>query len=163
MASSTPKQEPSTTMSLSPSTRTRRLAAAAATLGMLAAPAGALAASSHPTADYLPAMGKGAKSPVAIHGGSAKAYVHTGGKLHTGQHLLPVKVSGKAHQGIKLHLTCPSGAITGWGYKGPDAFALNGHPFVGQHSLHVKVQAASDMNHDGRFTGTVYAFCEGGR
>ena len=26
-----------------------------------------------------------------------------------------------------------------------------------------KVRAAADLNHDGRFTGMVYAFCEGGR
>ena len=58
---------------------------------------------------------------------------------------------------------CPSGAVTGYGYKGADGLALNRTHLLGQHTTRPKVQAAFDVNHDGRFTGTVYAFCEGGR
>ena len=74
-----------------------------------------------------------------------------------------VRVNGPAHSGIRLRFTCPSGAVTGYGYKGADALAVNGTRILGQHTVRPKVQAATDLNHDGRFTGTVYAFCEGGR
>ena len=67
------------------------------------------------------------------------------------------------HPGIQLRFTCPSGAVTGYGYKGADALAVNDRPIVARHTVRPKVQAAADLNHDGRFTGTVYAFCEGGR
>jgi len=53
--------------------------------------------------------------------------------------------------------------VTGYGYKGADALAVNDRPIVARHTVRPKVQAAADLNHDGRFTGTVYAFCEGGR
>ena len=53
--------------------------------------------------------------------------------------------------------------MTGYGYKGADALAVNDRPIVARHTVRPKVQAAADLNHDGRFTGTVYAFCEGGR
>ena len=41
--------------------------------------------------------------------------------------------------------------------------AVNGGPILSRHTVRPKVRAAADLNHDGRFTGTVYAFCEGGR
>jgi len=129
--------------------------------GLAFAPTAALAASGQ-SAHYLPTMKPPATSPVAIHGSSPKAYVKTADKLHRGQALMPVKVSGPAHSGIQLRFTCPSGAVTGYGYKGADGLAVNGRRIFGQHTVRPKVQASADRNHDGRFTGTVYAFCEGG-
>ena len=103
-----------------------------------------------------------AASPVAIHGSSPKAVVKTGERLHRGESLLRVRVNTPAHSGLRLRFTRPSGAVTGDGYEGADALALNGRRVRSQHTVRPKVQAAADLNHDGRFTGTVYAFCEGG-
>ena len=140
----------------------RTLLTTAVLAGTLAAPAAALAAAGQ-SADYLATLHAPARTPVAIHGDSPKAFLHTGDRLHRGQSLMRVRVNGPAHSGIRLRFTCPSGAVTGYGYKGGDALALNGRRLLSQHTTRPKVQAASDVNHDGRFTGTVYAFCEGGR
>ena len=130
----------------------------------LAAPAAALAgAGAGQSAHYLPTLRPPAASPVAIHGGDPHAFLHTGERLHRGQSLMSVRVDGPRHSGIQLRFTCPSGAVTGYGYKGADALAVNGGPILSRHTVRPKVQAAADLNHDGRFTGTVYAFCEGGR
>jgi len=130
--------------------------------GTLAAPAAAVAGAGQ-SADYLPTLRAPERTPVAVHGDSPKAFLHTGERLHRGQSLMRVRVNGPAHSGIRLRFTCPSGAVTGYGYKGADGLALNGTRLLGQHTTRPKVQAAFDLNHDGRFTGTVYAFCEGGR
>jgi hypothetical protein len=129
---------------------------------LASAPAAALAAGGQ-SAHYLPTLRAPATSPVAIHGDDPKAFVHTGDRLHRGQSLMRVRVNTPEHSGLKLRFTCPSGAVTGYGYKGADALALNGKRIFSQHTVRPKVQAAADLNHDGRFTGTVYAFCEGGR
>jgi hypothetical protein len=115
------------------------------------------------SAQHLPTLTPPATSPVAIHGGDPKAFVHTGDKLRRGQALMRVRVNTPAHSGLQLRFTCPSGAVTGYGYKGADALAINGTRILSRRTVRPKVQAASDRNHDGRFTGTVYAFCEGGR
>ncbi len=128
----------------------------------LATPAAALAGAGQ-SARYLPTLRAPASSPVAIHGTEPKAFVKAGDKLQRGQSLMRVRVNGPAHSGIRLRFTCPSGAVTGYGYKGADALAVNGTRILSQHTVRPKVQAATDLNHDGRFTGTVYAFCEGGR
>jgi len=133
-----------------------------AALGALAAPAAALAGPGQ-SATYLTTMTPPAASPVAIHGTSPKAFVKTGERLHRGESLMRVRVNTQAHSGLKLRFTCPSGAVTGYGYKGADALAINGRPLFSQHTVRPKVQAAADLDHDGRFTGTVYALCEGGR
>jgi hypothetical protein len=129
--------------------------------GVLVAPAAALAGAGQ-SAHYLPTLTAPAKSPVAIHGGDPKAFLHTGERLHRGQALMRVRVNTPAHSGLKLRFTCPSGAVTGYGYSGADALAVNGRPILSRHTVRPKVQAADDLNHDGRFTGTIYAFCEGG-
>jgi hypothetical protein len=130
--------------------------------GALAAPAAALAAGGQ-SAHYLPTLRAPATSPVAIHGDDPKAFVHTGDRLQRGQLLMRVRVNTPAHSGLKLRFTCPSGAVTGYGYAGADALAINGTRILSRHTVRPKVQAAFDRNHNGRFTGTVYAFCEGGR
>ena len=140
----------------------RAIVTTAVLAGALAAPAAALAGAGQ-SADYLPTLRAPAASPVAIHGGFPKAFLHTGERLHRGQSLMRVRVNGPAHSGIQLRFTCPSGAVTGYGYKGADALAVNGRRIMSQHTVRPKVQAAFDRNHDGRFTGVVYAFCEGGR
>jgi hypothetical protein len=130
----------------------------------LVTPAAALAgAGAGQSAHYLPTLRPPAASPVAIHGDDPHAFLHTGERLHRGQSLMRVRVDGPQHSGIQLRFTCPSGAVTGYGYKGADALAVNGRPILSRHTVRPKVQAAADLNHDGRFTGTVYAFCEGGR
>jgi hypothetical protein len=129
--------------------------------GALATPAAALAGAGQ-SAHYLTTLKAPAASPVAIHGSEAKAFVHAGDHLQRGQSLMRVRVNTPAHSGLKLRFTCPSGAVTGYGYKGADALAVNGTRLLSQHTVRPKVQAAADRNHDGRFTGTVYAFCEGG-
>jgi hypothetical protein len=140
----------------------RTLLAATALAGVLAAPAVSLGAAGQ-TAAYLTALKAPAKTPVAIYGTAPAAFEHTGDKLQSGQSLMPVRVSGPAHSGIQLRFTCSSGAVTGYGYKGADELAINGRKLLGQHTVRPKVQAGVDVNHDGRLTGTVYAFCEGGR
>ena len=115
------------------------------------------------SAHYLPTLTPPAKTPVALHGGDPKAFMHAGDRLQRGQALMRVRVNTPAHSGLRLRFTCPGGAVTGYGYKGADALAINGQRILSQHTVRPKVQAASDRNHDGRFTGTVYAFCEGGR
>jgi hypothetical protein len=130
--------------------------------GALAAPAAALAGAGQ-SAHYLPTLRAPTASPVAIHGGDPKAFVHTGDRLQRGQALMRVRVVTPAHSGLRLHFTCPSGAVTGYGYEGADALAINGTRILSQHTVRPKVQAASDRNHDGRLAGTVFAFCEGGR
>ena len=140
----------------------RAILTTAVLAGALAAPAAALAGAGQ-SADYLSAPKAPARTPVAIHDDSPKAFVHTGDRLQRGQSLMRIRVNGPAHSGVKLRFTCPSGAVTGYGYKGADGLALNGTHLLGQHTTRPKVQAAFDVNHDGRFTGTVYAFCEGGR
>jgi hypothetical protein len=139
----------------------RTILTTAVLAGALAAPAAALAGAGQ-SAHYLTTLEAPAASPVAIHGGSPKAFVHTGDHLQRGQSLMRVRVNTPAHSGLKLRLTCPSGAVTGYGYKGADALAVNGTRLLSRHTVRPKVQAAADLNHDGRFTGTVYAFCEGG-
>ena len=74
-----------------------------------------------------------------------------------------VRVAGPRHSGIHLRFTGPSGAVTGYGYKGADALAVKGGRSLSQHTVSLKVQAEPDLHHDGLFTGTVYASCEGGR
>jgi hypothetical protein len=140
----------------------RTILTAVAVAGALATPAAALAAAGQ-SAHHLPTLTAPARSPVAIHDTKPKALVKTGQRLQRGQALMRVRVNGPAHSGIQLRFTCPSGAVTGYGYKGGDALALNGKRIFAQHTVRPKVQAAADLNHDGRFTGTVYAFCEGGR
>jgi hypothetical protein len=130
--------------------------------GALAAPAAALAGAGQ-SAHYLTTLRAPAKTPVAIHGTEAKAFMQTGDRLHRGQALMRVRVNTPAHSGLRLRFTCPRGAVSGYGYKGADALAINGRRILSRHTVRPKVQAASDLNHDGRFTGTVYAFCEGGR
>ena len=140
----------------------RAILTTAVLTGALATPAAALAGAGQ-SAHYLTTLKPPAASPVAIHGTAAKAFVETGQRLQRGQALMRVRVNGPAHSGTRLRFTCPSGAGTGYGYKGADALAVNGTRILSQHTVRPKVQAASDRNHDGRFTGTVYAFCEGGR
>ena len=82
---------------------------------------------------YLPTLRAPAASPVAIHGGDPHAFLHTGERLHRGQSLMRVRVDGPQHSGIQLRFTCPSGAVTGYGYKGADALAVNGRPILSQH------------------------------
>jgi hypothetical protein len=41
--------------------------------------------------------------------------------------------------GFQLRFTCPSGAVTGYGYKGADALGLNGHNLLGQHTTRPRV------------------------
>jgi len=130
--------------------------------GTLAAPAAALAGADQ-SAHYLTTLKPPANTPVAIHGSEPKAFMHTGDRLQRGQALMRVRVNTPAHSGLPLRLTCPGGAVTGYGYKGADALAINGQRILSQHTVRPKIQAAADLNHDGRFTGTVYAFCEGGR
>jgi hypothetical protein len=139
----------------------RTILTTAVLAGALATPAAALAGAGQ-SAHYLTTLKAPAAAPVAIHGTEAKAFLKTGQRLHRGQSLMRVRVNGPAHSGIQLRFTCPSGAVTGYGYKGADALAINGTRILSQHTVRPKVQAASDLNHDGRFTGTVYAFCEGG-
>ena len=131
----------------------------AATLG---AAAGTATAGSH-SADDLSSLRAPATSPATIHGTEPKAIVKKGQKLGKGQSLLRVRVSGPAKEGTQLELTCPSGFVTGYGYRGPDTLAVNGRRILSRNTVRPKVQAASDRNGDGRFTGIVYAFCEGGR
>jgi hypothetical protein len=138
----------------------RTLPPLAGVAALLAGPAVASAGSGQ-SAEYLPTLGAPGPSPVAIYGGSPKAILHTGGKLHTGEWLMRVKVDGPAHSGIQLRLTCPSGSVVGYGYAGPDGLAVNGKDIAGRHAVRPKVQASVDLNKDGRFTGTVYALCEG--
>jgi hypothetical protein len=140
----------------------RTILTTAVLAGALATPAAALAGAGQ-SAHYLTTLEPPAATPVAIHGTEAKAFLKAGQRLERGQALMRVRVNGPAHSGIRLRFTCPSGAVTGYGYKGADALAVNGKRILGQHTVRPKVQAASDLNHDGRFTGTVYAFCEGGR
>jgi hypothetical protein len=140
----------------------RTILTTAVLAGALATPAAALAGAGQ-SAHYLTTLKPPAATPVAIHGTEAKAFLKAGQRLERGQALMRVRVNGPAHSGIRLRFTCPSGAVTGYGYKGADALAVNGKRILGQHTVRPKVQAASDLNHDGRFTGTVYAFCEGGR
>jgi hypothetical protein len=140
----------------------RTILSTAILAGALATPAAALAAAGQ-SAHHLTTLKPPAASPVAVHGTSPKAFSKTGQRLQRGQALMRVRVNGPAHSGIQLRFTCPSGAVTGYGYKGADALAVNGKRLLGQHTVRPKVQAAADLNHDGRFTGTVYAFCEGGR
>ena len=141
----------------------RTLLTTAVVAGALATPAAALAgAGAGQSVHHLPTLTPPAASPVAIHGGDPHAFLHTGERLHRGQSLMRVRVNGPAHSGIQLRFTCPSGAVTGYGYDGADALAVNGARILSQHTVRPKVQAAADLNHDGRFTGTVYAFCEGG-
>jgi hypothetical protein len=139
----------------------RTILTTAAVAGALATPAAALAGAGQ-SAHYLTTLTPPAATPVAIHGTAPKAVLRTGQRLHRGQSLMRVRVNGPAHSGIQLRFTCPSGFVTGYGYKGADALAVNGNPIFGRHTVRPKVQAATDVNHDGRFTGTVYAFCEGG-
>ncbi|MEA2306897.1 MAG: hypothetical protein QOH43_4177 [Solirubrobacteraceae bacterium] len=138
----------------------RTILTAVALTGVLAGPATAMAGPGQ-SAQYLPTLKAPATSPVAIHGTSAKAYLHSGDKLDRAHSLMRVKVSTPAHKGLQLKLTCPKGFVSGYGYKGPDALAVNGKRTLSQHTVRPKVQAATDLNHDGRFTGTVYALCEG--
>jgi hypothetical protein len=138
----------------------RTILTAVALTGVLAGPAAAMAATGQ-SAQYLPTLKAPATSPVAIHGSSPKAYLHTGEKLDRAHSLMRVKVRTPAHKGLQLRLTCPKGFVTGYGYKGPDALAVNGKQILSLHTVRPKVQAASDLNHDGLFTGTVYALCEG--
>src|SRR3954470_6950930 len=93
--------------------------------GALATPAAALAGAGQ-SAHYLTTLKPPTASPVAIHGGDPKAFVHTGDRLQRGQALMRVRVNTPAHSGLQLRLTCPSGAVTGYGYQGPDALAING-------------------------------------
>ncbi len=53
--------------------------------------------------------------------------------------------------------------MTGCGYRGPGALAVDGHPILSRHAVRPKVQAASDRNGGEQFTGIVDACCEGGR
>jgi hypothetical protein len=140
----------------------RTLLTTAIAAGALALPAAALAGAGQ-SAHHLPTLRAPQASPVAIHGDDPKAFVHTGQRLQRGQSLMRVRVVTPAHSGLRLRFTCPSGAVTGYGYSGADGLALNGTSLLGRHTTRPKVQAAADLNHDGRFTGTVYAFCEGGR
>ena len=140
----------------------RTILTTAVLAGALATPAAALAGAGQ-SAHYLTTLKPPAATPVAIHGTEAKAFLKAGERLQRGQALMRVRVNGPAHSGIQLRFTCPGGAVTGYGYKGADALAINGKRILSQHTVRPKVQAASDRNHDGRFTGTVYAFCEGGR
>ena len=89
---------------------------------------------------------------MAIHGGDPHAFLQTGERLHRGQSLMRVRVSTPEHSGLRLRFTCPSGAVTGYGYEGADALAVNGRRILSQHTVRPKVQAAADRNHDGRFT-----------
>ena len=140
----------------------RALLPALVLTGALVAPAAALAGAGQ-SAHYLPTLRAPAMSSVAIHGGDPRAFLHTGERLRRGQSLMRVRVSTPEHSGLRLRFTCPSGAVTGYGYQGADALAVNGRRTLSQHTVRPKVQAAADRNHDGRFTGTVFAYCEGGR
>jgi hypothetical protein len=140
----------------------RTILTTAVLAGALAAPAAALAGAGQ-SAHYLTTLKAPANTPVAIHGTAPKAFLKKGQRLQRGQSLMRVRVNGPAHSGIQLRFTCPSGAVTGYGYSGADAPAINGKRLLSRHTVRPKVQAASDLNRDGRFTGTVYAFCEGGR
>jgi hypothetical protein len=142
--------------------RPRALGLVLALTGALAGPAAALAGAGQ-SAHYLPTLRAPAVSPVAIHGGDPRAFLHTGERLHRGEALMRVRVNTPQDSGLRLRFTCPSGAVTGYGYQGADALAVNGRRILSQHTVRPKVQAAADRNHDGRFTGTVYAYCEGGR
>lgn len=144
-------------------TTSRTILTAVALTGAVAVPATALAATGQ-SAHYQTTLKAHARSPVAIHGASTpKAIVRRGERLHRGEHLMRVRVTTPAHKGLKLRFTCPSGFVTGYGYKGPDGLAVNGRHILSRHTVRPKVQAAADLNRDGRFTGTVYAYCEGGR
>jgi hypothetical protein len=143
----------------------RILISTAVSLAALGAAAGpAVAVAGEHSAEYLPSIKAPAATPTAIHGSEPKAVLAKGDKLGKGQYLLRVRVSGPARKGTQLKLTCSSGGfVTGYGYRGPDALAVNGRPILGRHTVRPKVQAASDRNGDGRFTGIVFALCEAGR
>ena len=99
-------------------TTLRTVLTTAVLAGALAAPAAALAgAQAGQSAHYLPTLRAPAASPVAIHGGDPHAFLHTGERLHRGQSLMRVRVERPQHLGIRLRFTCPSGAVTGYGYR----------------------------------------------
>jgi len=143
----------------------RILISTALSLAALGAAAGpAVAVAGEQSAEYLPSIKAPAATPTAIHGSEPKAVLAKGDKLGKGQYLLRVRVSGPARKGTQLKLTCSSGGfVTGYGYRGPDALAVNGRRIMSQNTVRPKVQAASDRNGDGRFTGIVFALCEAGR
>jgi hypothetical protein len=49
-----------------------------------------------------------------------------------------VRVNTPAHSGLRLRFTCPTGAVTGYGYTGADALAINGTRILGQHTVRPK-------------------------
>ncbi len=141
----------------------RILISTALSLAAIGAAAGPAVAGEH-SAEYLSPIKAPAATPTAIHGSEPKAVLKKGDKLGKGQYLLRVRVSGPAKQGTQLKLTCSLGGfVTGYGYRGPDALAVNGRRIMSQNTVRPKVQAASDRNGDGRFTGIVFALCEAGR
>lgn len=140
----------------------RRLLALASVLALgVAAPAASADVSDAQDADYLAPMEAPATTPATIDGAPDEPLLVKGDRLRRGQTLLRVRVSGPASSGIRLKLTCPSGAkVAGYGYEGPDGLAVNGRPLLDRRTVRPKVQAASDVNDDGRFTGLVVALCE---
>ncbi|HWT92463.1 MAG TPA: hypothetical protein VN238_05670 [Solirubrobacteraceae bacterium] len=141
----------------------RRLLALASVLALgVAAPAASadVSGDTH-DADYLAPLEAPDTTPATIDGAPAEPLLTKGDRLRRGQTLLRVRVSGPANAGIRLRLTCPAGArIAGYGYDGPDGMAVNGRPLLDRRTVRPKVQAALDVNDDGRFTGLVVALCE---
>lgn len=140
------------------SSRPHRLALLAAiAVALPAAPAFA----APPEADYLERLEPPAATPATIDGKPEDPLLRKGERLGRGQSLLRVRVSGGANQGIQLKLTCPTGTkVRGYGYDGPDGLAVNGRPLLDRRVVRPKVQAAFDVNEDGRFTGIVLALCD---
>lgn len=135
--------------------------AAVLALGCVAAPGASADVSDAQDADYLAPLEAPAATPATIDGAPEEPLLIRGDRLGRGQTLLRARVSGPAGSGIRLRLTCPVGAkIAGYGYDGPDGLAVNGRPLLDRRTVRPKVQAAADVNDDGRFTGLVLALCQ---
>lgn len=110
--------------------------------------------------EYLDPLQDPHPTPARIDGAPNDPLLVKGERIKRGQTLLRVRVSGPADEGIRLRLTCPVGTkVAGYGYDGPDGMAVNGRPLLERRTVRPKVQAAFDVNEDGRFTGLVVALC----
>lgn len=110
---------------------------------------------------HLPTLTQGDRVGAPVRGTDGPALYHTGDHVHAHDAILRVRVRTPAHKGLAVRLTCPKGAVSGYGFVGKDGLAVNGHPIAGRHSLVVRVQAGQDTDHDGLLRGTLLALCQG--
>ncbi len=144
-------------------TTLRTVLTTAVLAGALAAPPPPSRAPSGLSAHYLPTLRPPAASLVAIHGGDAHAFLHTGERLHRGQSLMRVLRRWPAAFGDPAAVHVPERRCQRLRLQG------RGRPRGQRQADPLPARrlpegpGAADLNHDDRFTGTVYAFCEGGR